>query len=658
MTAADDPYRWLEESSPETVAWQERQNALAAERLAAWPGRERLASAVADRHHESLLFAPQQHGGRWFQLVAREQGTEPVLCVGDHLGERARTLIDPSAWPGTAVSLDWFYPSPDGAYVAFGVCERGSEQSVLHVLETDTGRLLPGRIPHTSFGVVAWLPDASGFFYNAGLGPDTEHPQKHVSLHRLGDDLPTEPEPAIVREDEEYVFPQISPDGRWVAAVSSEVEPKPDSIRSVEGDAAWRPFLVGYPGVFSGFFHGDRYVALTTDSAPRGRLVSIPLDDTRDRSGWLELIPEGDGVLRSVSLAGDSLALVDLVETCSRIRVFSLDGRLEDQVPLPGKGTVGLSCTSSHAMIEPMVAADGGALLFVFSSFARPPVLYRYVLGKRLLEQLSEPAAEIPDLSSELRCCRGSGGAEVSFWVVRQAAGRTPAPALLYGYGGWNIAWGLPSYIGELTPFVEAGGTLVFPHLRGGGEHGERQWHQGRLEHRQRTFDDLYAVAEALVAEGIAESGRLALAGASNGGLLAGAALTQRPDLFRVVVPIVPLLDLLRHVHDPYLAEYAVEYGDPRDPAFAPILRAYSPYHNVHEGKAYPATLVVCGDSDVRCPPWHARKLVARLLEANRSERPILLRIVRDAGHLTAIVRSTHEWLGFVMAELGMAQAP
>ena len=157
-------------------------------------------------------------------------------------------LVDPNDWPGTSVSLDWFSPSPDGAYVAFGLSERGSEQSVLHVLETRSGRLLPERIPYTSFGVVAWLPDASGFFYNAGHGPDTEQPQKHIFFHRLGDEAPSEPEPAIVREDEEFIFPQVSADGRWVVAVSSEIEPRPDSIRDAVGDGTWRPFLVGCPG--------------------------------------------------------------------------------------------------------------------------------------------------------------------------------------------------------------------------------------------------------------------------------------------------------------------------------------------------------------------------------------------------------------------------
>ena len=654
MTAVDDPYHWLEDESPDVLAWQEWQNALAEKRLRAWTGRAQLAPAVASRQRDSLVFAPQRFGKRWFQLVSMEEGREPALCVGDRLGDHASIVVDPNTWSGTAVSLDWFSPSPDGAFVAFGLCERGSEQSVLHVLETRTGHLLPERIPFTSFGVVAWLPDASGFFYNASLGPDTEQPQKHLFFHRLGDDVPSEPEPALVREDEEFIFPQVSADGRWVVAVSSEVEPRPDSIREIAGDHAWQPFLVGWPGTFAGFLHGDRYVAVTTNGAPRGRVVSIPLATPRDPSTWLELVSEGDGVLRDVSLVGKHLAIVDLIETCSRIRIFSTEGRLEDEVPLPGEGTIGLSSGLGHTMNEPMIVPDGDALLFVFSGFARSPALYRYAIGERRLQELTPRRAELRDVVAGLEHCVGRDGAEVTFWVVRRADVEEPAPTLLHGYGGWNIAYGLPSYLGALAPFVEGGGTLVLPHLRGGGEYGEWHWHGARLEHKQRTFDDLYAVAEAVVARQISARDRLALVGASNGGLLAGAALTQRPDLFRVVVAIVPLLDMLEYGRDPYPAEYAVEYGDPSDSAFAPVLRAYSPYHNVRDGVRYPATLVVCGDEDIRCPPWHGRKLVARLQQATVGDQPIMLRVVKDAGHLTAATRSAHEWLGFVMAELGM----
>ena len=651
----DDPFRPLEEATPETRRWQEQQDAAAQTRICGLPGIERLRDTVLARQRESLVFAPTRYGERWFRLAAGRSGTKPVLAVASGPGDPGRVVADPGTWPGTEVSLDWFSPAPNGEYVAVGLSQRGDEQSVLHVLEVESGRELAEPIPHVSFGVVAWLPDSSGFFYNAGLAPDTEQPQKHIFFHRLGDDRAAQPEPAPVREDEEFVFPQVSPDGRWVFALSSEIEPRPDSIREVDG-GEWRPFLLGHPGTFAGFVHENRYVAITTDGAPRGRLVSIPLEGEPARSTWRELVPEGEGVMRSVCVAGGRLVLVDLVETSSRIRIFSLEGEPEHEVPLPEEGTVGTRLSRAHVMTEPMVSASDDALFFVFSTFSRPPSLFRYGLDDRRLEALTAPASEIPGLVSELRRCGSTNGAEVSYWLVRrpEAGSEGPAPALIYGYGGWNVAWGLPSHLAELAPFVEAGGALVFPQLRGGSERGETQWHDGRLERKQHTFDDLYAVAEDLIAGGVSASDRLGVVGESNGGLLAGAAVTQRPELFRVVVALVPLLDLMRHHRDPYVAEFAVEYGDPGDPELAPVLHAYSPYHNVRDGERYPATLVICGDSDIRCPAWHGRKFAARLQQATTSGRPVLLRVLADAGHMSTVERSTHEWLGFVMAELGI----
>jgi len=254
--------------------------------------------------------------------------------------------------------------------------------------------------------------------------------------------------------------------------------------------------------------------------------------------------------------------------------------------------------------------------------------------------------------------CVSKDGTRVPLWLVHRSdhdLGRS-GPTLVYGYGGWNIAF-LPAYVGGLAPFVEAGGILALPNLRGGGEYGSTWWVQGQLAYKQNTFDDLYATAETLIAAGVTSPDRLAVAGASNGGLLAAAACVQRGDLFRAVVALVPLTDMLRFPRDDYGREMSEDYGDPEDARAAQVLRAYSPYHNVRRGTRYPATLVVCAANDIRCPPWHGRKLVARLQDATSGEAPILLRVWRDAGHLaatTADAPRTAEWLGFVMAELGM----
>ncbi|MCI0636719.1 MAG: prolyl oligopeptidase family serine peptidase, partial [Actinobacteria bacterium] len=247
-------------------------------------------------------------------------------------------------------------------------------------------------------------------------------------------------------------------------------------------------------------------------------------------------------------------------------------------------------------------------------------------------------------------------GVRVSFFLVHRSDLdlSRPQPTLLYGYGGWNVSL-VPAYLGTLAPFVEAGGVFVLASLRGDGVAGREWWEDGRRERKQNTFDDLYAVAEFLIDQGWTSSDRLALLGASNGGLLAGTALAQRPELFRAVASLVPLLDMMRYTRDPYTAEFRSEYGDPAEPAEARILHAYSPYHNVRDGVRYPATLVVSTANDVRCPPWHGRTMVARLQEANPSGRPILLRVWDNAGHLSPIAGSSQqiaEWLGFIMEQL------
>jgi len=650
VSTSIDDHRWLEEDSEATRSWERAQDEEAARSLRGWPGHERLREQVARADVASRVFAPTFSGGRWFRLVVLKGEAEPVLYVSERPDGRDRVLVDPGVH-----TLDWFYPSPDGRLVAYGLAARGSEQSVLHLVDVDTGDVLPDRIMHTSFAVVAWLPDSTGFYVNASLGPDTDQPQKHIFFHRVGAEPPTRPEPAVFRDDEDFVFPQVSADGRWVAVVSSEAEPRPDSILDRAGNGVWQPFLLDVPAVFNGFFLGERYVAITTEDAPRGRLVSIPLGSPSDRSTWTELVPESDAVLRSVTPVADRLVLEELVDTSSRLRVVFRDGTAEATVPLPQPGTAALSTSTYRLPVDPAVVSDGDGFTFVSSSWTTTPVVCRYDLREQrvdIIEQGPPPPFDVEAFLVEARLPDGVG---VTAWVVRRpSAEPAPAPTFVYGYGGWNVAFGLPVGLGSFSPFVEAGGTMVFAHLRGGGEYGIDQWLGGFRETKQQTFDDLYAVVEHLVAEGLAARDRVAVVGASNGGLLAAVALTQRPDLFAAVVSLVPLTDMLRFTRDPYPAEFALEYGDPAEPAAAAWLRAYSPYHSIRDGVRYPATLVVSGDTDVRCPAWHGRKLVARLQEATASDAPILYRLRRDSGHLTTGRRDTHEWLGFVMERLGI----
>ena len=639
----DDP-RWVAQRQRETDAF--------------FADRPELA-AVQARVEELALLAhrlpPVKVGERWFAARHRGYREPPVVTVREPGSADERVAIDLAGWTEPeAPWLDWWYPSPDGRRIAFGVSAHASELSMLHVLDVDSGELGPERIPNTSFGVVAWLPDSSGFYYNRSRGSDFAAPQKAIFFHRLGEPVRDQPEAAVTWAGEEFAYPQLSADGRWLVACSGDIEPRPDAIRDLAAGTGWRPFLIDFPGTFVGDFDGADYVCVTTDGAPRGRVVRIPVETARDRSSWRELVAEGEGAIRQVAVHGDRLVVVDLVDSQPRIRICASDGTELDTVPLPPQTSLLPSAVHGHAMMDGIVRHDAGSVSFVASSFAVPPAAHTYDVGSRRLTRDGDAPVPVAELRAELVRVPAVDGREISCWVVEPAAGERPRPALLYGYGGWNIAMGLPGFLAELLPFVEAGGTVVLPHLRGDGTYGEDFWHEGRMERKQRTFDDVVSVARHLAETGIAGAGRMALAGASNGGLLAAAAITQHPELFRAAMPLVPLTDMLEYTRDAYPAEFRTEYGDAVDPEMREVLAAYSPLHAVQSGRRYPSVLVVCGDHDLRCPDWHGRRFAAALRDATDADHPVLLRIMPHTGHITASSLSAPEWLAFAISELGM----
>lgn len=645
LDRADDP-QWVSERQRETDAF-----------FAARPELADVRARVEQLALEAHRPLPVKAGERWF--AARHDGfwQPPVVIVREPGSADERVVIDLAGWTESeAPWLDYWYPSPDGHRIAFGVSAHASELSVLHVLDVDSGELGPERIPNTSFGVVAWLPDSSGFYYNRSRGSDFERPQKAIFFHRPDAPPRDDPEPAVTWADEEFAYPQLSGDGRWLVACSGDIEPRPDAIRDLVAGTGWRPFLIDFPGTFVGDFDGDDYVCVTTDGAPRGRVVRIPIETARDRSTWRELVAEGVGVIRQVSVHGDRLVVVDLIDTEPRIRICSADGRELDTVPLPPQTSLLRSAVHGHAMMDSIVRHEAGSVTFVASSFAIPPAEHTYDFETRRLTRDGTALAPVARLRAEIVRLPAVDGREISCWVVEPAAGERPRPALFYGYGGWNLAMGLPGFLAELLPFVEAGGTVVLPHLRGDGTYGEDFWHEGRLERKQRTFDDLVSVAAYLAGSGIADAGRMALVGASNGGLLTAAAITQHPELFRAAMPLVPLTDMLEYTRDAYPGEFRTEYGDAVEAGMCEVLAAYSPLHAVQPGRRYPSVLVVCGDHDLRCPDWHGRRFAAALREATAaSDRPVLLRIMPHTGHMTASSLSAPEWLAFAISELGMA---
>lgn len=660
----EDPYGWLEEDSPESLAWQAAQSD-AAEQLLRGPTFEALRPAIARHSVDSRVFAQHRHGRHWFRQVLPDGAEQPVLQVVDDPAGDGKVLVDPNALSTDhPVSLDFFFPSPSGALVAYGISTSGSEQSTLHVVEVESGRVLDDQVPLAMATAVAWSPDESGFWFS---DQDRDAPGFQLAVYRLdlgaGDAVRIE-QPTYTHP---VVFPQVGAAGEHLVTVVDHLAPRPHHVLDLRRpEDGWRPFLLDAAGPYQGFIAGQEYVALTTDGAPRGRIVAVPLATPDDRATWRELVPQGDAVLRNVSgLGKEHLLLSRLVDATASITVHDLGGRLVAEVPMPAAGNAGTTGAGYNLPLAPMAGTNTETLevSFVHASFGEAPTVHLYDAATNRSQRLTEPAATVPGLVVERLEAPSADGTPVPFRLVRRADVTTaePRPVLMYGYGGYNVAF-TPGYLEHLAPFVEAGGILAFCHLRGGGEYGAQWWHEGRLHRKQSTFDDLYGIAEHLIAHGVTTAAQLAVVGGSNGGLLVGAALAQRPDLFAAGVADRPVLDLLSLIRDPYtLAAAMADYGNPYDPADAPYLLGASAYHCVPASAALPATLVVCGEQDPRCPPWHGRKYVARMQAANTTQTPVLLRVWADTGHLgtdaSTTVLKNAEWLGLVMDVLGLEPA-
>ncbi len=654
-----DPYRWLEDAgAPETKAWTEAQNACTAAYLAGSPRRGPIGQRLARLLGIGSLGVPTPAGGRYF-YERREAGqNHPVLYVRDGAEGEDRALVDPNALSGDGTTaLDWYHPSPDGRLLAYGLSQDGTEESVLHLRDVGTGADLPDRIPRTRAADVAWLPDASGFYYTrypaAGEVPEGQEAyHRKIFFHRRGTDPADDPLVFAPAEKEHWPGVALSPDGRWlVIAVARGFDESDLYLLDRSGGAQPVAVAVGLPALFSGEVVGDRLYLRTNLGDPWYRLYVA--DPTRPaRENWREIVPPTSGtVLEGFVVAGRTLGLLYLERARSRLRLADLDGRGGEEHALPGLGTVfGIGAEW-----------DGDELFYGFSSYTEPPSVYRIdlpsherALWRRVEADLDSEAYETRQVEYPSR-----DGTRVTMFVVRRRDARDgPLPTYLTGYGGFNLSM-TPAFSRSLFLWLEAGGMLAVPNLRGGGEYGEA-WHQdGMLGRKQNTFDDFLAAAEWLVREGLSEPDRLVAAGGSNGGLLAGAALTQRPDLFRAVVIQVPLLDMLRYHRFGIARLWIPEYGSADDPEQLAWLAAYSPYHRVMDGTPYPAVLLATAESDPRVDPLHARKMAARLQAATTSTRPILLRLESKAGHgagkpLQKVLEELTDVWTFVFEELGL----
>jgi prolyl oligopeptidase len=626
MESTADRYRHLEDGgNPATRAWTQAQNARARKYLDALPQRAALVRRFAAALSIGYVSAPAVRAGRAFFMRRGGEQDQAVLAVRGDGSERV--LLDPGLLdPSGLTALDWWHPSPQGRFVAAGLSRNGDERSTLHLLDVERAERFGETIPDTRYCSLAWLPDESAFYYTrypAGADYDVR-----LFLHELG--TPWQDDSSVFGEGrarEEYLTVALSEDGRWLIVSAFTGWVRNDVYlcdRAAARSHRFVPMVEGRDAIYEVHPARESLIVRTNEGASRYRAFAVdPSDPGRER--WHPIVPERDDVLKNVAPLRDGLLLHYLHDVSSRL-VVRASGGDEQELDLPGS----VVALSAHPL-----ATEAYAL---HESFLDPPSVARISLeaaGVRAERWDGVTAPFDPGayaVSQEWFASKD--GTRVPMFVLRRAGlardGR--APAILYGYGGFDIAL-VPSFAPQLAPWLDAGGVYAVANLRGGGEFGEA-WHRaGMRERKQNVFDDFIAATEYLGASGIADPGRIGIVGASNGGLLVAAVMVQRPELFRAVVCAVPLTDMLRYAEFSIARLWLAEYGDPEEPADAATLRAYSPYHNVRDGVAYPATLLVTAESDARVDPMHARKFAARLSEATSGRAPILLHVEPQAGH-------------------------
>jgi prolyl oligopeptidase len=655
-----DPFRWLEDGeSAEVQAWADAQNAHTRKLLDPLKARAPLRARLEQLASIGRVRSPRVFGRRVFFLKRVGLEAQPGLHVRDGFTGPTRRVIDPNTMSADGTTaLDWWHPSRDGSLVAYGTSEGGSELSTLRIRNVESGQDLSEAIPHTRACGIAWLPDGSGFYYTSYPEPGTvpkgdEKYNRRVWFHKVGTD-PSEDRLVFGegRAKEDWPDPALSPDGRYLVINVFQGWSKSEVyLKDLQEGSRWIPVVEKVEAQFSARVVGGKLVVFTNHEAPRFRIMAAD-PATPKIENWTELVPQGDATIRDCEVFGDRIALLELRDATSRLRTVGLDGSGGPVIELPDLGTV----SDIHA--DPA----GADLVFDFMSFFHPPALYRYdgVSGKvTCFEKLT---GDIDAARFEARQVwfESKDGTKVPMFLVhaRGLAADGRHPTLLYGYGGFAIPQ-TPFFGSALVAWLERGGVYAMPGIRGGGEYGE-DWHKGgMLANKQNSFDDFIAAAEWLIKQRITSPDKLAISGGSNGGLLVGAVLTQRPELFRAVLCSVPLLDMVRYHRFQLARLWIPEYGCADNAEDFKWLYAYSPYHRVAPGQAYPAVLLMTADRDTRVDPLHARKMCARLQKATTSGRPVLLRFEKKAGHgagkpLSKVIDDLVDEYSFLAWQLGM----
>jgi prolyl oligopeptidase len=668
-TKVADPYRWLEQDvrkAGEVKKWVEAENDVTFAYLKNIPEREAIKKRLTELWNYARYSAPTKAGGHYFYSKNDGLQNQSVYYVTDKLGEEGRVLLDPNTWSkdGT-VALSGLAISEDGRYVAYGVAEAGSDWQTWKVLDVASAKPLADDIKWVKYSSANWTPDGKGFFY--GRFDEPKAGEKFVSLtynqklyyHRVG--TPQAEDVLVYKRPDhpDWGFAgEVSEDGRWliiVAHVGTDARNRVTYRDLSEPLAMPVDLIEDFENEYSFVGNDGPVFYFKTDyKAPRGRLIAI---DTRNpaRENWKEIIPESKDNLRNVGLVGNLFVAHYLKDARTQVKLYATDGSLVREVDLPGIGSA---------------AGFGGKrtdteTFYTFSSFATPPSTYRYdlITGKSTLLRRAEVKFNPDDYEVKQVFYASKDGTKVPMFITAKKGLKLDGsnPTLLYGYGGFNIPL-TPQFAVTRLAWLELGGVYAQANLRGGGEYGQ-EWHKaGTKLKKQNVFDDFIAAAEHLIKEGYTRSDKLAIEGRSNGGLLVGAVMTQRPDLFGACLPGVGVMDMLRFHKFTAGRFWTDDYGSADNVDEFKALYAYSPYHALLKGgkKKYPATLVTTADTDDRVVPGHSFKFASALQEMQAGDAPVLIRIETRAGHgagkptAKQIEETADEW-AFLVKNLGMS---
>jgi len=660
-----DPYRWLEDGDdPRVAEWTDRQNAFTRNYLDQFPKlRSELQHELEQAYEPTIPGSPHLFGKRYF-FMKRETGQNHAVLyirVGS-LDAPARAVIDPNTFSSDGTqSLDWWHPSRDGSLIVYGRSSGGNEDTTLYLRDTRTGKDTDLIIPHARHSSVAWDPDGSGFHYTRHPAPGTVPPgeemyHRYVYYHKLGTNWQDDPQiPVKGQCPEMSIGFQSSCDYQYQLLDTTTDWARNDLYVRHAGADAFIPVVEGINARFIGEVYYNRLFVLTNHEAPRYRIVRADIDEPTPEH-WKDIVPEQKGVILEFRIVGGKLITHILEDVHSRLFIHNLDGTVIREIELPTLGSV------SDLQGSP----ERDDLFFGFSSFAYPNVQFHVDLatGEQRVTEKLRVKFDADQFVTRQVWYTSKDGTRVPLFVVHkkdlQLDGNNPT--LLDAYGGFNISI-RPGFRRNLIPWLTRGGVFALANIRGGGEFG-KAWHlAGRREKKQNVFDDMIAAAEKLIADGYTRRERLGTSGGSNGGLLMGALMTQRPDLFKAIYCAVPLLDMVRYHLSTIARLWIPEYGTAENAEDFTFLHAYSPYHHVTKNAQYPTILFKSGEFDTRVDPMHARKMTALMQASSASPNPILLWVERKTGHgggkpVRKRIESSKDYWTFFMWQLGMVKQP